>query len=104
MHLHAFILALLLGPATALASTPEAAARLDATVNLACRDASGLKDPVVVALAVRFSDAMPIEARMVRGTAAGSAEPGKDAMLCLYDRRTGVVETQAVLLAGALLR
>lgn len=79
-------------PGAAHASSPEAWAALDNKVRAACQKASDLKDPVVAQLYLRYSDKLPIEARMVRGAYKKSG--AITSLLCLYDRRTGYAETQ----------
>jgi hypothetical protein len=69
----------------ASASTPQAWAGLDRQVNRACRRASGLQQPKIVADKASFSDRVPVELRIVEGYNRQSVI---DVRLCAYDRRT----------------
>lgn len=80
--------------APAANASPESRVALDEKVRDACTEASGLREAVIAAVALRFSDRMPIEVRQVRGTPMTG--PGPRTMLCLYDRRTGHAEVQEV--------
>lgn len=76
------------------AATPAAYAALDAASERACARASGLKD-ASVGPPTRFSDAFLMDVRSVEGTAPQPHEKGaRQTMLCLYNRRTRIAETQ----------
>lgn len=77
--------------APALASTPAAWEQMDRRVNRACIAMSGLARPQVLATKISFSDAIGVEARMIRG--ADNRGRAKR-LLCAYNRRTGRTEVQ----------
>ncbi len=80
--------------APAIAATPESYAKLDKASKAACVKAAGLKD-ATVGPAVRFSDRVLIDARMVEGTWTQAHMNGaKASMLCLYNRKSKRVEVQ----------
>ena len=87
-------LALFAVTAPAVASTPASYAALDRRSAAACVKAAGLKRSKI-GPAVRFSDTLLIDVRTVSGIWPQRHMKGARAeMLCLYNRRTGVVETQ----------
>lgn len=79
--------------APALASTPAAWTALDRQVASACVKKAGLARARTLSDKVGFSDAIPVELRIVQGFNSR----GKYArLLCAYDRRTKQVEVQDV--------
>lgn len=78
----------------AAASTSASYAALDRKSAAACIKAAALKRSKI-GPAVRFSDTLLIDARTVTGIWPQRHMKGARAeMLCLYNRRTGAVETQ----------
>lgn len=75
----------------ATASTPAAWAQLDRNVSRACIAMSGLARPQVLATKISFSDAIGVEARMIRGT---DNRGRVKRLLCAYNRRTSRTEVQ----------
>lgn len=86
--------ALALGASAASASSPEEWAALDRRVNGACIAMSGLQYPVVSATPIRFSDAIGVEARLVRGYNLVRGRRVNQRLLCAYNRSTGRAEVQ----------
>jgi hypothetical protein len=81
---------------SAAAATSEAYAVLDHASAAACRNASGLREAAVGA-PTRFSDALLIDTRVVRGIWRQKHLKGASVtMLCAYNRRTKRVEVQEV--------
>lgn len=78
----------------ASASTPEAWAQLDRRVSRACIAMSGLQYPTVSATPIRYSDAIGIEARLVRGYNVVRGRRVNKRLLCAFDRRSGRAEVQ----------
>lgn len=76
------------------ASTPEEWAKLDRRVNGACIAMSGLQYPIVSATPIRFSDAIGVEARLVRGYNVVRGRRVNKRLLCAYNRRSGRAEVQ----------
>jgi hypothetical protein len=72
------------------ASSPQSWAALEKRVKKACIAASGLRRATVVPDKASFSDAVPIELRVVEGYNAGFVI---DVQLCAFDRRTGRAAT-----------
>jgi len=92
MRLVVAVLALVALPAAA--STTASYAALDKRSAAACVTAAGLKRSKI-GPAVRFSDTLLIDARVVTGTWPQKHMKGASAtMLCLYHRKTGAVEVQ----------
>ncbi|MFZ9478238.1 MAG: hypothetical protein ACO29T_04960 [Steroidobacteraceae bacterium] len=76
-------------PRIANASSPGAWAQHDKDVTVACRKASGLREPQVQPAVVRFDDTVGLDARLVRGIWPQAHMKGQQAlMLCLFDRKT----------------
>ena len=88
--------ALLIAPlfacaAIAHASSPAAWTANDRAAELACLKASDFRDARVSPKALRFSDRLGVDARLVTGTyARGGKKQG--IMICLYHRRGGFAE------------
>lgn len=79
--------------APALASSPAAWSALDKQVASACVKKAGLARARTLSDKVGFSDAIPVELRVVQGF----DRRGKYArMICAYDRRTRQAEVQEV--------
>jgi hypothetical protein len=72
----------------ASASSPQAWQQLDRRVACACIASSGLTQAKIMADKASFSDAVPVELRIVEGYNRGSVI---DVKLCAFDRRTGRV-------------
>ena len=89
------ILAALLLSGPALASSPDAWAKLGAKAAAACAKASGFRDPLVSSATVRFSDLLGLDMRLVAGVYPQPHMKGaRGQVLCAYDRRTGKTEVQ----------
>lgn len=73
------------------ASSPAAWAQLDQRVNRACIAMSGLARPQILATKISFSDAIGVEARMLRGFDKGGR---MKRLLCAFNRRSGRTEVQ----------
>ena len=81
------------------AATPDSYAKLDKASATACAKASGLRGPSV-GPAMRYSDNMLIDARVVEGTwPQPHMNNAKARMLCLYHRRSKRVEVQEMSIA-----
>lgn len=86
------MMAMLLLPGPALASSPAAWAAGDAAAKRLCTARSGLDDASATA-PVHFSDRSGKSVLLVSGRYPQRALKGQSAaMLCLYDRRTGQAE------------
>lgn len=85
--------ALLFG-GSAQGSSDQAWAQLDKRVKGACIAMSGLQYPVVSATPIRFSDAIGVEARLVRGYNVVNGRRVGKRLLCAYNRRNGRAEVQ----------
>lgn len=78
----------------ASASSPGEWAALDKRVNGACIAMSGLQYPVVSPSPIRFSDAIGIEARLVRGYNVVRGRRVNQRLLRAFNRATGRAEVQ----------
>lgn len=77
-----------------IAATPDSWAKIDAVSQAACVKASGLTD-AKVGPAIRFSDKLLVEARVIEGAWPQPHMKGAQArLLCLYHRKTRLVEVQ----------
>jgi heat shock protein HslJ len=78
------------------AATPASYVKLDKASEAACTKAAGLNNTTVGAT-TRFSDRIPIDARIVSGTWPQAHMNGAKAqMLCLYNRKSKRVEVQEI--------
>lgn len=102
MHRFAHMLAVLVAPMVAaaptFAATPAAIERGMAQASRACIKASALRGAEIVGKPILFSDTEGKTALLVTGRWRPAHMKGARAtMLCLYDRRTRVAETQEAL-------
>lgn len=84
-----FLVVAIMLPSVASASSPAAWAALDVRVTRSCLASSGLSGARVVAK-LGFSDAVPVELRLIEGRAGGRIRT----RVCVYSRTTGAVEVQ----------
>ena len=86
-------IALVLAPFPAVASSPAAWDALDAKVARACLAKSGLRGARVTAR-LGFSDAVPVELRLLSGQSRSRSRGQPRTRVCAYSRTTGAVEVQ----------
>lgn len=91
--LRALTMATVLGAAAApaTASTPAAWEQMHVRANRACVAMSGLARPQLLASRITYSDAIGVEARLIRG--ADNRGRAKR-LICLYNRRSGRAEVR----------
>lgn len=80
-----------LSATAAFASTPQSWADMNRRAARACVAMAGLSRPQLLAQRISFSDAIPVEARLIRGM---DRKGRMQRLLCLYDRRTRTAEVQ----------
>lgn len=73
------------------ASTPGSWAQVNQRANRACVAMSGLARPQLLGARISYSDAIPVEARMIRGF---DKRGQFKRLICLFDRRTSRTEVQ----------
>lgn len=89
----ALVAILTIGATPALAATPAAWAAEAKAAAAACTAKSELRRATTRPAAIRFSDALAVDALLVTGTWRPKHMKGKSAtMLCLYNRRDRVAE------------
>jgi hypothetical protein len=84
-------LALTMLAGAAIASTPQAWAQMNQRANRACVALSGLARPQLLDARLSYTDEVPVEVRLIRGT---DRQGRTRRLVCVYDRRTGRAQVQ----------